>query len=187
MEYLQDILYLPRGQTIIGQLCMAILTPWLVIPWLIIPQLVISLAAVISLASDSMTSDSVGCSDFAGYSDQNNDQNTILYLESLLSYSLLEYFVLNFILYLLKDISLESLLFILYLSTISLRIIYTTEYFISFRLVNLYRFKYLYLTISISFVVSYVYSSYSISYLSSFFLKLKPYNTKILYSRRGII
>ena len=95
-------------------------------------------------------------SNFAGYSDdQNDDQNTILSLESLLSYSPLEYptnilsrrivlriyypveySVLNFISYLLKDMKLESLLFILYSNIISLEIVYPTGYPISFRLVR---------------------------------------------------
>ena len=43
--------------------------------------------------------------------------------------------VLNFISYLLKDMNLEFLLFIPYSSTISLKIVYPTEYSISFRLI----------------------------------------------------
>ena len=46
------------------------------------------------------------------------------------------YPVLNFILYLLKDMKLESLLFILYPSTIPLEMEYPTGYSISFRLVK---------------------------------------------------
>ena len=94
-----------------------------------------------------------GCS--PNSSDQNNDQNNNIHsLESLLSYPPPEYStnilsrgivlriyypvrypVLNFILYLLKDMNLKSLLSILYSSIISLKIIYATGYFISFRLV----------------------------------------------------